>query len=217
MIIAAIGIPVVLFSLWILSGWLPTRDIAMPHYSVIEKRVDYEIRRYDPYIVAETLQTGGNKEALSSGFNELFQYISGSNVGQAKIPMTAPVLQEPPAEGQKIPMTAPVLKQGEGESSTIAFVMPPGSRLEELPRPKSPAVRLRVVPPHTVAVMTFSGYAGQDTIREKSSALLEALKRDGVPVTSGPRTALYNPPWTPPFMRRNEVMVEVESVSPDHL
>jgi SOUL heme-binding protein len=107
-------------------------------------------------------------------------------------------------------LTAPVLKHGPEEASAIAFVMPTGSRLEELPQPKSPSVRLRVVPPHKVAVITFSGYATDDTIKEKTAGLEHSLQRDGISAKSGPRIALYNPPWTPPFMRRNEVMIEVD-------
>ncbi len=107
-------------------------------------------------------------------------------------------------------MTAPVLKEKEGESSIISFVMPPGSTLETLPKPKNPAVTLRAVAPHMVAVITFSGYSTEDIIAEKTAILLNALQRDGLAVRSVPRIALYNPPWTPPFMRRNEVMVDVD-------
>ena len=210
LIIVAICIPLILFSLWVLIGYLPTRGIAMPSYTVIEKKPDYEIRQYESFIVAETNRQGKPSETMSSGFNELFKYISGDNVSQSKIKMTAPVMRFSEREGQKIPMTAPVLKQGLEGSGMIAFVMPPDSRLEELPQPKSPSVRLRVVPPHKVAVITFSGYATDATIKEKTASLVQALQRDAIPVKSAPRIALYNPPWTPPFMRRNEVMIEVD-------
>ncbi|MRR54001.1 MAG: heme-binding protein [Deltaproteobacteria bacterium] len=210
MIIAAIGIPLTLFSLWVLIGYLPTRSIDMPSYTVIERKPDYEIRQYESFIVAETNRQGPPSESMASGFNELFKYISGENVSQSKIKMTAPVIRYSEGKGQKIPMTAPVLKQGLEGAGTIAFVMPPGSRLEELPQPKSPSVILRVVPAHKVAVITFSGYATDDTIKEKTANLVQALQRDAIPVISVPRVALYNPPWTPPFLRRNEVMIEVD-------
>jgi hypothetical protein len=209
MIITAICIALAIFLLWVLSGYLPTRGIGMPSYRVIEKKPDFEIRQYDSFVVAETSRQGTPSESLSSGFNELFRYISGNNVSRSEIKMTAPVISSSEGKGERIPMTAPVLKQGLEGSSTIAFVMPPGSTLEELPQPKSPSVRLRVVPPHKVAVITFSGYATAGTIKEKTAGLEQSLQRYGVPVKSGPRIALYNPPWTPPFMRRNEVMIEV--------
>ncbi len=210
MIVTGICIAVALFLLWVLSGYLPTRSIDMPSYTVIEKKTDYEIRQYETFIVAETTRQGTPSESMSGGFKELFRYISGDNISRSKIKMTAPVLRSSGERGRKIPMTAPVLKEGLEGASTIAFVMPPGSRLEELPQPKSPSVRLRVVPPHKVAAITFSGYATDDAIREKTAGLLQALQRDGIPVGSLPRIALYNPPWTPPFMRRNEVMVELD-------
>lgn len=196
--------------LWILSGFLPTRNIAMPEYTVVETKQDYEIRRYEAYIVAETRREGNPAEAVSDGFNELFRYISGNNASSSKISMTAPVFRSPEQRGTKIPMTAPVFRQGEGTASVIAFVMPPGSTLEELPRPKSPSVKLRVVAPHKVAVITFSGYATEEAIAEKTALLVNALRRDGVAIRSAARIALYNPPWTPPFMRRNEVIVEIQ-------
>jgi len=195
--------------LWILSGYLPTRNIAMPAYTVVAVKQDYEIRRYEPFIVAETLREGDPAAALSEGFNELFRYITGNNAGSSKIKMTAPVLRTPGPQGTKIPMTAPVLRQGAGAGTVVAFVMPPGSTMESLPRPTSPSVTLRQVPSRTVSVVTFSGYATEGAIEEKTESLLQALMRDGVAPRSVPAVALYDPPWTPPFMRRNEVMVEV--------
>jgi hypothetical protein len=206
--IAAIVI-VVFFSLWVISGYLPTMNIQTPEYQVIQKTAAYEIRLYEPYIVAETLQKGSREESLSSGFNELFKYITGDNVSRSKIRMTAPVLQSGEAEGQKIPMTAPVLKYEDAGSSMIAFVMPPHSRLEELPKPKSAAVKLRVVPARTIAVIRFSGFATEDAIKKHTDELQSALKRDGRLIRSAAEVALYNPPWTPPFMRRNEIVVEL--------
>jgi hypothetical protein len=124
--------------------------------------------------------------------------------------MTAPVLKGLVPESQKIPMSAPVLKEGEGGAEMIAFVMPPGSSIEELPRPKNAAVHLRSVPAHTVAAVRFSDYATDVAIREHTESLLDALQRDGLTVRSAPRIALYNPPWTPPFMRKNEVLIEID-------
>jgi len=209
MLIVAILICVTIMVTWILSGYVPTRNIEMPAYTVIEKKQEYEIRRYDSFIVAEIRCEGSPSEAMSDGFNELFRYISGENVSASKISMTAPVFRSEEKGGRKIPMTAPVLKEKQGESSIISFVMPPGSTLESLPKPKNPAIMLRSVEPQIVAVITFSGYATEETIAEKTAHLLHALQRDGFAVRSEPRIALYNPPWTPPFMRRNEVVVEV--------
>lgn len=214
MILYAIVTFVVLFALWIISGYLPTRNIESPVYSVIEAKSGYEIRQYGTYAVAETYQKGSRKEAQSGGFRELFQYISGNNLTRSKITATAPVVQSTAAGGQKISMSAPVIKQGEGDAGRIAFVMPAGSKLEDLPQPRSTIINLRAIPPTRVAAITFSGYASAELIRTNTEKLLAALKRDGRQVHSAPQIALYNPPWTPPFMRRNEVMVAIDQVEP---
>jgi len=206
---------ITLFVLWIISGYVPTRNIETPAYSVMETKGDYEIRQYASYVVAETHQKGSQKESLSGGFRELFQYISGNNTARSKVAMTAPVLQSAESGGQKIPMSAPVIKQGDGGSRLIAFVMPAGSTPEDLPRPKSTVIRLRAVPPRNMAACTFSGYATGDTIRAHTEKLLAALQRDGIQEKSAPQIALYNPPWTPPFMRRNEIMVEIDRAQAD--
>lgn len=210
MLVIAISIVIALFLLWVLSGYLPTRNVATPAYTVVEKAKGYDIRQYDEYIVAETVQTGNQQDSLNRGFGELFQYIAGNNISGTTVSMTAPVLQSGEAAGRKIPMTAPVMRQGAGGASAIAFVMPPGSSLEQLPQPKSALVTLRVVAPHKAAVSRFSGYASEATVAGKTEALLAALARDGKVVKTVPQSAFYNPPWTPPFMRRNEVMVEIE-------
>jgi SOUL heme-binding protein len=88
--------------------------------------------------------------------------------------------------------------------------MPAGRTLAELPQPENPMVTLREVAGHKVAVVSFSGFAGTATLREKTEGLLRDLRKDGLNPRSGPVTALYNPPWTPPFMRRNEIMVEID-------
>ena len=207
MIITAISIPLFLAALWIMSGYLPTRNIAMPSYSVLATKNGYEIRRYDPYIIAETSMAS---ESGSSGFNELFQYISGNNAGSAKLSMTSPVLKSAGDAAQKLPMTAPVLKKGGAGGGVISFVMPPGLRLEELPQPKSSRITLREIPGHKAAIVRFSGVADAEAIKDQTETLLRNLQQDGVTILSTPTTALYNPPWTPPFMRRNEVVVMIE-------
>jgi hypothetical protein len=206
-ILKLIAIPVGLFGAWIFSGYLPTRNIAKPSFTVLERKRGYEIRRYDRYVLAETAQ--GDEDG-SAGFKRLFQYISGRNSGGSKLAMTAPVLKDNPGAGEKLSMTAPVLKRKGEAGGMIAFVMPPGRTLAELPQPENPMVVLREVAGHKVAVVSFSGFAGGAKLREKTEGLLRDLRRDGVNPRSAAVSALYDPPWTPPFMRRNEIMVEID-------
>jgi hypothetical protein len=92
----------------------------------------------------------------------------------------------------------------------MAFVMPPGMKLEDLPKPASPEVTLRAVPGFKAAVIRFSGWGSATTVKRKTQQLAAALERDGLRLVAAPITAFYNPPWTPPFMRRNEVIIEIE-------
>ena len=208
---ALILIPAALLGAWVLSGYLPTRNVEINKYSVIAKKDGYELRRYEPYILAETPM---QDESGNSGFNELFQYISGSNTGNSRLAMTAPVLQSESPAGQKLAMTAPVLQTEKKGGGVMAFVMPPGIKLEELPKPASPRVTLREVPGHKAAVLRFSGWGSTATVKNKTQSLAAALERDGLRAAAAPVSAFYNPPWTPPFMRRNEVMIEIEDNQP---
>ncbi len=199
-----------LFAAWILAGYLPTRNIATPACTVIERKAEYEVRAYDGYIVAETVKAGNHDHSLNMGFGELFQYITGNNSRKYNMPTTAPVLHSNGTERQTIPMTAPVMNQMTGGQYTVAFVMPAGATLSNLPEPRSSSVKLREVRAHKAAVITFSGNPTEKIMKEKTAALLSYLQRDGKRTRSEPQEAFYNPPWTPPFMRRNEIMVEIE-------
>ena len=205
MIPALAWITALLLGAWVLSGYLPTRNVVISKYSVIAEKDGYEIRRYDPYILAETPL---RDESGNSGFNELFRYISGSNMGKSKVAMTAPVLQSGPRAGRKLAMTSPVMER-EG-AGVMAFVMPPGMKLEDLPKPASPKVTLRAMPGYKAAVIRFSGWGFASTVKKKTKQLAAALERDGLRAAGASVSAFYNPPWTPPFMRRNEVIIEIE-------
>jgi hypothetical protein len=207
MIPALVWISAALLGAWVLSGYLPTRNVDINKYSVIAEKDGYEIRQYEPYILAEAPL---RDESGNSGFNELFRYISGSNMGKSKLAMTAPVLQSRPPAGRKLAMTAPVLEREGASGGVMAFVMPPGMKLEDLPKPASLKVTLRAVPGYKAAVIRFAGWGFASTVKKKTKQLAAALERDGLLAAPAPVTAFYNPPWTPPFMRRNEVIIEIE-------
>jgi hypothetical protein len=207
MIPALAWLTAALLGAWVLSGYLPTRNVDTNKYSIIAEKSAYEIRQYEPYIQAETPL---RDESGTSGFNELFRYISGSNMGKSKVAMTAPVLQSGPPAGQKLAMTSPVLEREGSGSGIMAFVMPPGMKLEDLPKPASQKVTLRSVPGYKAAVIRFSGWGSAATVKKKTKQLAAALERDGLRAAAAPVTAFYNPPWTPPFMRRNEVIIEIQ-------
>ncbi len=210
-IIIAIVSILVLWSIW---GYFFS-NVEQADYTVVSKTSDYEVRDYPEHIVAQTTVKGSYKESLNQGFTIVAGYIFGANSKKESIAMTAPVLSEKTdnKEGpsEKIAMTAPVLASIEGENRTIAFGMPRTYTLDSLPIPTDPRVEIKVIPAKKFAVLKFSWYSSEKRVNKMKEALLSALKDDGVKVVGKePLYAGYNGPGTPPWMIRNEVLIEIE-------
>lgn len=188
-----------------------------PRYDRAGEYEGFELRRYEPYIVAETVVSGEFGEAGNEAFRILFRYISGENRKKTKIPMTAPVNQAPVTEsGEKIAMTAPVAQRPQSETEdayVFSFVMPSKYTLATLPEPKDPRIRLREIGPRLMAARTYSGSWSEERYRENETALLQALKEAGLKPVGVPVFARYNSPFALWFLRRNEVLVEVKGES----
>ncbi|WP_343708329.1 heme-binding protein [Mycobacterium sp.] len=186
-----------------------------PAYTVEQRTDGVEIRRYGPRIAAETTVTAGEEAARSKGFRRLAGYIFGGNHTDTKIAMTAPVAQQSgAARGEKIAMTAPVAQQAEGDDEwVIRFFMPAGKTMESLPQPDNPAVRLVAVPGETIAVRRFTGSRSRSAIAAQTAALMRTLGGLSVQPVGEPVAWFYDPPWTVPMLRRNEVAVPVK---PNH-
>ncbi len=184
-----------------------------PKYTVIETDDMFELRSYEPLIVAQTLVSGDMDGASNAGFKLIAGYIFGGNVSKNaakkgdndKISMTAPVSIQ--AQTEKIAMTVPVSMQQEDGQWLVHFVMPSQYTMETLPTPKDPRVTLRQIPARNYAAITFSGFTGPIKVSQKTAQLMAWLKAKGIEPISEPEMARYNAPWSLPFMRRNEVMV----------
>lgn len=181
-----------------------------PKYKLIEKSGDIELRLYPPMVVAETWVEGSMDQAMNRGFGLIAGYIFGKNIERngkrsEKIAMTSPVTVD--AGSQKIAMTTPVTMESAEGRWRVYFIMPAEYTLATLPTPTDPRVSLREVPAQHMAAITFAGFAGEDKVQEKTSALVAALSKRGLKPSSTPRLARYDPPWTLPFLRRNEVLV----------
>ncbi|MFT5534575.1 MAG: hypothetical protein ACI8WM_002540 [Burkholderiaceae bacterium] len=185
-----------------------------PAHTVSFKEESFEVRDYPALIAAEVTVSGSRSDAVSSGFKLLAGYIFGGNTRQQRIAMTAPVLQEN-SGSVAIPMTAPVTQTAQGNQWTIRFMMPAAYTMESLPVPDNPQVRLRVLPATRVAVIRFSGLAGEDSIVQKTAELDAFVTRRQLSATGPATLARYDPPWTPWFMRRNELMLPL--ALPDNL
>jgi hypothetical protein len=186
--------------------WGPiVSNVEHPKYTLVERSGAIEIRDYAPMIVAETEVRGDRREAISKGFRLIADYIFGNNTAAQKVPMTAPVTQQ---DSEKIAMTAPVTQQGDGNTWRVRFIMPSKYTMETLPKPNNPAVVLKEIPGKRFAVIRFSGMGGKDSVDRHTKELEEYISAEKLTPLSPPTYAFYNPPWTLPFLRRNEVMVE---------
>ena len=180
-----------------------------PAFKPVLREGAFELRDYPAVVVAEVTVTGDQKEAASQGFRLLAGYIFGGNKRRQSIAMTAPVAQQ--AASQKIAMTAPVAQMQTSTGAwVVRFTMPSAYTLQTLPVPDDARVELRNIEPARFAVLRFSGLAQPADVEAKSNELLVQVKSHRLRALGPVSLAQYNPPWTLWFMRRNEVMVEVE-------
>jgi hypothetical protein len=186
-----------------------------PPYSAERLTSRVEIRRYGPRIAAETTVVAGEVAARRAGFRRLAGYIFGGNQVREKIDMTTPVVQDGgDARGERIPMTAPVAESAiSGGEWRIRFFMPAEKSLEDLPHPNDEAVQLVTVPAETIAVRRFSGSTSSQAVARETAQLMRTLTETGFEPIGAPAAWLYDPPWTLPLLRRNEVAVRVEEHS----
>lgn len=181
-------------------------DVEQAKYQVVETQENIEIRDYEPMIVAETEISGDRKEAVNEGFQMIADYIFGNNQSVQKVEMTAPVIQQ---ASEKIAMTTPVTQQGDRNSWKIRFVMPSNYTMQTLPKPNKSEVEIIEIPSKRFAAIRFSGMAGEESLRQHTNELKDFLNAKKLKTFSEPTYAFFNPPWTLPFMRRNEVMIEI--------
>lgn len=183
-------------------------NVEQPDYKVVTSEENIEIRDYPPMILAEVEVSGERKQAISEGFNILADYIFGNNTSNKKMEMTAPVTNE---LSEKMAMTAPVLQELHMDKWKVRFVMPKKYSVETLPKPNSKQVILIPLPARRFAVIRFSGLADNESIKLHIDELEAYIVAEKLNPIGGTVLAFYNPPWTLPFLRRNEVMIEVDS------
>ncbi len=189
----------------------PAMGIEEAAYEVVQTDGAIEIRDVAAYRVAEVTVEGAATEAGNRGFRPLFRYISGANRKQTKIAMTAPVTQAP--AGEKIAMTAPVLQAPDPDTETprwvVGFVMPASYTLETLPVPEDNAIRIREIPARRVAAIRYSGTWSDARYAQHLKQLETWMESQSLPAVAPPVWARYNAPFTPWFMRRNEIWIEI--------
>ena len=192
-----------------------------PKFTILNQTEDFELRRYDAQIVAQTWVTGSQMVASNKGFKTLANYIFGNNTAptgeSSNISMTAPVMMQPNGndsakdKSAKIAMTAPVNMQQDTGQWRVQFVMPSQYTMQTLPKPNNADITIVELPVQTYGVITFSGLASEKKVAEKTQALQEWMQAQNLIMTGSPELARYNPPWILPFMRRNEIMIAYQS------
>lgn len=182
-----------------------------PDFKLISEEGDFQIREYDPKIIAQVEVEGDFDEASSRGFKLLADYIFGNNLldgGSKKISMTTPVEMSPLAEN--LLMTSSILDDQVNNKWLINFVMPQEFSLDTLPKPNNFQVNIIEVPKEKYAVIVFSGLVRESSYAEKAELLSNYLVENGLKQQGAIKIARYNPPWTLPFFRRNELMVRID-------
>jgi hypothetical protein len=198
-----------LLIIWAVGSYLVIRNIEEPKFTIVGSKDGYEIREYEPYIVAETDVIGDYGKTTSKGFGIIADYIFGNNTSRSSIAMTAPVLENKSSE--KIAMTVPVIDTEKDEGSrTISFVLPSEYTLETLPMPNNPQVTITQVSSRKAAILSFTWYPTAKRVEIKKKELQTLLKKDGLEIDGEIQVARYNPPLSMPFMLRNEIIIPIK-------
>jgi hypothetical protein len=185
---------------------MPAQATEEPDYTVVRTLEGAELRQYGPYAVAEVVVPGPAEAAGGQAFPILAGYIFGKNKGERKFAMTAPVTQAP----VKLDMTAPVTQQpATAGGYLVQFVLPKGVTAATAPEPLDARVQLRDVQPAPVAVIRYSGFWSESNAAEHLARLQAAMRAAGIAWTGEPVLARYNAPFTPWFLRRNEIWLQV--------
>jgi len=184
-----------IFTLFIFSGIAVATE--EPKFSLLEKDQSFELRLYEPKIIAEVEVDGDMSAASRKGFRQIADFIFGNNTAQS-------------GKSEKISMTAPVGVQQSEKNWRVSFVMPSQYTLETLPKPNNPQILIKQLPAKQFALIRFSGLVDEEKMQAKSAELNQWITMKKLNPVGTPELARYNPPWTLPFLRRNELMIEVE-------
>jgi hypothetical protein len=178
-------------------------------YEVVERYPAFELRRYPAHVVAEVVARGSFEMAGNRAFGPLFGYISGRNASARSVAMTAPVVQEA-ARAEKVAMTAPVVQsESDAGEYVVAFVLPASMTEATAPVPADPRVHIRTVPERLAAAVRYSGRWAEPAYRRRLAGLETAVVAAGLAPVGAARFARFDPPFTPWFLRRNEVVLDV--------
>ncbi len=184
------------------------RNYEEPNYKVVLQEDKFEVREYSDVLVAQSTSPGDYKQSSGNNFERLAGYIFGKNQSKEKMDMTTPVLQE--QQSEKMDMTVPVYQQQSDSSWTMTFVLPSKYTLETVPQPLDENVTVTVLEQVKVATLQFSGSMNEKNILTHTQLLQAWVNKNGLQAVAKPYSAAYDPPWTLPILRRNEIHIPIQ-------
>lgn len=183
------------------------QSIEEPSYKVVIKEGSFQVRDYEPYIIAEVIVDENLEDAGNSAFRTLFGYISGGNTSKSKIEMTAPVTQKKVSE--KLSMTKPVTQVVSEKGYAVSFTMPASKTMDNLPKPDDDNITLRTIASRRMAAVVYSGSWSKLRYDDHLKKLEAWIKEKDLSAQGDPVWARYNPPFTIPILRRNEILIPI--------
>lgn len=181
-------------------------NVEVPAYKILKKEQNIEIRQYPPLIIAEVKTAGSRQASISDGFRILADFIFGNNEGEKQLSMNGPITQQ---EGIKIAMTAPVQQEKTDAEWAISFIMPSKFSIDTIPNPINDRIKIIQIPSKRYAVVTFSGRSTEENLTTHTNELEKYIYGSNYSKAGNAKYAFYNPPWTLPFLRRNEIQFEL--------
>ena len=181
-------------------------NVEVPAYKILKKEQNIEIRQYPPLIIAEVKTAGSRQDAIGDGFRILADFIFGNNEGEKQLSMNGPITQQ---QGIKIAMTAPVQQEKTDTEWAISFIMPSKFSIDTIPNPINDRIKIIQIPSKRYAVITFSGRSTEANLTKHTNELEIYMNGSSYSKVGNAKYAFYNPPWTLPFLRRNEVQFEI--------
>ena len=181
-------------------------NVEVPAYKILKKEQNIEIRQYPPLIIAEVKTAGSRQDAIGDGFRILADFIFGNNEGEKQLSMNGPITQQ---QGIKIAMTAPVQQEKTDTEWAISFIMPSKFSIDTIPNPINDRIKIIQIPSKRYAVITFSGRSTEANLTKHTNKLEIYMNGSSYSKVGNAKYAFYNPPWTLPFLRRNEVQFEI--------
>ena len=166
--------------------------VEIPKFRLLSTHDNIEIREYNAMLIAEVEIVGEREEAIGQGFKILADFIFGNNIDNNKIKMTAPVIQQPSDKGWK-----------------VSFVMPSSYSIDTLPKPINNKIEIKQIPENKMVVITFNGKNEEKNISKHEAKLMDFITKNNLKCDKTPIYAFYNPPWTLPILRKNEIMFEI--------